>query len=38
MLSKRTQYILLLRKMFIDGNICVELLEELLINEKNLLN
>lgn len=38
MLSKRTQYILLLRKMFIEGKICVELLEKLLEHEKKLLS
>lgn len=36
-MSKRSQYILLLRKMFIEEKICLELLEELLAYEKELV-
>lgn len=37
MSPEQLQYIMLLRKLFIEGKICIELLEVLLIQEKKSL-
>ncbi len=36
--SKKLQYIRLLRKLFLDGKICLELLEALIVCEDESLN
>jgi len=38
MLTKKLEYIKLLRKLFLEGKISIELLEALLISEKESLN
>lgn len=38
MTPRKLQYVRLLRKLFLEGKICIELLEVLLICEKESLN
>ncbi len=38
MLTKKLEYIKLLRKLFLEGKISIELLEALLISEKESFN
>jgi len=38
MYARKLQYLMLVRKLFLEGKICIELLEALLICEKESLN